>query len=497
MNMKSLFIIGGLLSMMTLVSSCDDKLSALPTQSKVDGNLIVDQKSAEYALNGIYYQYAQCGVDNYSIESTGCSSLYEIYPANVAGVIDYYQGPYMFEVHGGSAYESYSNYIWYPFYQQLTAANSVISQVEEAPDSWFSGERKSEIIAEARFMRALIHYNVLRMFGYYWDINSPYGAILRMEHTTSHNLSKARSTVKETYEAIMDDLKYAIEYMPEENPNYYANVWVAKGLKVRVLMMRGQNSDYAEAAELAYDIIENGPYSLEANTLDIFHSKGLSSSEVMFGIEPKSNQTEVLEAYYYRETPQWLPSEKFLALFENDPRKEKLFLEKEVQTYEYVFDPDGGYHLEMVTKIYNIICKHMPTTALYATDIEESQYQMRLGEMYLLRAEALARTNNLPEAKNLLRTVMEHAGLTDFAELDAVSDEHSFMQVYFNEYLKNMFCESGREWDIMMRMPSDIVQGFNEEYSKVQYSIFPIPIDEFKNNYALDKDDQNPGYSVS
>lgn len=219
MKIKNILALGGILVTLTTITSCDDKLSALPTQSKVDGNLIVDQKSAEYALNGVYYLYAQCTTDNYNIESTGCCSSYEIYPANIAGTIVYYQGPYMLETHGSSNYETYSNYIWLPFYQQLTAANSVIDQVKSAPDSWFNGNRKNEILGEASFMRALIHYNILRMFGYYWDIDSPYGAIIRTEPSTSHNISKPRNTVKETYDAIMDDLEFAINNTPEENPN--------------------------------------------------------------------------------------------------------------------------------------------------------------------------------------------------------------------------------------------------------------------------------------
>lgn len=44
----------GILSQM----SCDDQLNALPTQSKVEGNVIVDQKSAEVALNGVYYCFS-------------------------------------------------------------------------------------------------------------------------------------------------------------------------------------------------------------------------------------------------------------------------------------------------------------------------------------------------------------------------------------------------------------------------------------------------------
>jgi hypothetical protein len=59
-----------------------------------------------------------------------------------------------------------------------------------------------------------------------------------------------------------------------------------------------------------------------------------------------------------------------------------------------------------------------------ANEVEESQYMMRLTEIYLLRAEALARIggeSNLIAAKGLLKTVMEHAGITDFTALDAAS----------------------------------------------------------------------------
>ena len=54
-----------ILSFLGIISqmSCDDQLNALPTQSKVVGNVIVDQKSAEVALNGVYYRFAQGGDD--------------------------------------------------------------------------------------------------------------------------------------------------------------------------------------------------------------------------------------------------------------------------------------------------------------------------------------------------------------------------------------------------------------------------------------------------
>lgn len=80
-KIKTYLAAGGCLLAMALTTACEDRLSALPSQSKVDDNLIVDQKSAEYALNGIYYMYAQCGTDNYDVLSTGCTLSQEIYPA--------------------------------------------------------------------------------------------------------------------------------------------------------------------------------------------------------------------------------------------------------------------------------------------------------------------------------------------------------------------------------------------------------------------------------
>ncbi|MFR7879411.1 MAG: hypothetical protein ACLU4J_25145 [Butyricimonas paravirosa] len=72
----------GILSQM----SCDDQLNALPTQSKVEGNVIVDQKSAEVALNGVYYRFAEGG-DDRGTPSTQWGYSQEIVPAYLSGYI--------------------------------------------------------------------------------------------------------------------------------------------------------------------------------------------------------------------------------------------------------------------------------------------------------------------------------------------------------------------------------------------------------------------------
>ncbi|MBQ1773602.1 MAG: RagB/SusD family nutrient uptake outer membrane protein [Prevotella sp.] len=490
MNKIYQFVCAGLIA--CSFCACNDELEALPGQSKVDGNVVVDQASAIVALNGVYYTYAQCGTDNYDVKSTGCSSFYEIMPADFAGTAVYYQGPYMFETHDVQSISRYGGYFWTPQYGTVNAANALIKQVNAANDNWFVGNKKQEILGEAYAMRALADWNLLMLFGYSWDTSSPYGIINRTEQSTTLTLPKGRSTVKESYDQILSDLDFAIANAPTTNDNCYISKWAAKGLKARVLMQRGEGSDYQDAAALCADIINNGPYALEDNVMDIFHTKGLGSSEVIFGIMPKDNQTDVYETYFYRGSPQYNPSEPLLALFEGDPRKEQMFFDCVSQAYYW----DENGELVWYDAVSTAICKHLTPGVMQANTIEETQYQLRLTEIYLLRAEALAHTGDLAGAGELLKTVMGHAGIEDFSAVDAATTKEAMLQQIFNEALRNLSFECGLEHCMMLRFPESITLQFNPAYTNKQYNVFPIPSDEFKYNYELKESDQNPGYTI-
>ena len=493
-TMKTAYILLGAALLLggTALTSCDDKLSELPKQYKVDGNAVVDQKSAQTLLNGMYYTYVKSGTDNYDQQSTQCDMYYSVLPADFAGLYKYYQGDYMFEQHGSTSVTSYSSYFWTTHYSTVNAANCVIDQVTAANDSWFAGNKKKEILGEAYGMRALAFYNLLRLCGYSWDVNSPYGIILRTQSSKVSNSSMPRSSVKDTYAQILSDCDYAIQNAPSENEHYYITRWFAEGLKARVLMLRGADGDYAAAAELAKDVIDNSPYALEDNVMDVFKTKGVDSQEVIFGIKPYDKQTNVYENYFYRGEPQYLPTDNFVALFNDDPRKDKVLGTANVRnihwnddgTYSWVYEPAAciGKFVDIVNNTTNTIT--------------ESQYDMRLTEMYLLRAEALVRCGgDMTEARSLLKTVLTHAGYTDVAFVDVATSSDALLKLIFDEDIRNLFGEGGREIDFMLRFGS-IATDFNSQYENAQYNVFPIPTDEFKYNSLLTKDMQNPGYSA-
>lgn len=494
----------GLLFLAVLIpfASCSDDLNELPSQNRVDGNVVTDVKSAKALLNGVYYSYAQCGTDNYNIKSTLCSQQYELIPADLAGTAVYYQGPYMLETHDISNMTRYSQYLWQAYYKVVEAANAALQQIGESSDGMYPNGVKSQLLAQAHGMRALAYYNILRFFGYSWDANSPYGVVLRTEPTMATSLPAGRVSVADSYNFIISDLDDCIAHAPAQINNYNFGKYAAEGVKARVLMMRGQDGDYAEALRLCEDIISNGGYSLD-NYADIFHKNGLNSPEVIFGIQPKENQTNVYETYYYRGSAQYFPSDKLLALYDinKDPRKEQMYMG--TPTMLFGFREDGSYYTYYDTRY--TICKHLdPATStkngnlitFEAGTVEESQYQMRLSEIYLLKSEAEARLGNLAAAKADLRTVETKAGITDFSSLDKADSYEAVMQVLFDEAIKNLSFECGLEHDYLLRFPSTITTAFNSYYADKTTSVFPIPVSEFQYNTALTDKDQNPGYSA-
>lgn len=472
-----------LLGMGLLSTSCDDQLNALPTQQIVEEDLITDAASAEVALNGVYYCFVQAGTDYFDSKSTSYAFYYEIMPSMFSGLANYGYGTMSLELHSN---DGYGDYLWSYFYTTVTAANSVIAQMEEADDSWFSDDRKTEIIAEAKLLRAYSYYELLRWFGYHWDIDSEYGIILRSEPTSVYNQSMDRSSVSETYDFILDDIDYAITYGPsaDSRGNYYVNEWVARGLKARVLMLRGEGTDYADAASLAAEIINSGEYTLESNMTDIF-DKGLDSSEVMFGTYPYSGQAGEFNRYFsYGSTPYYPLSDAFIALYaDDDPRLTALM--------------KSNYMLDYNTYTYSyrqLNCKHYDLSSGSYSDDSEVCYPMRLTEFYLLRAEALVYTGgDTDEIKSLVKTIETCAGLTDFSAIEEASTDEELLREIYVELLRNMFNESGRELDPLMRMPTSVVEDICPYTETPATMVLPIPDDEFDFNSALTS--QNPGYS--
>lgn len=141
-------------------------------------------------------------------------------------------------------------------YITIYRANQLISKKDDVAD--ISSDEKVQLEAEARFLRALSHHGILRLFaqpiGYTPD-NSHLGIVLRMKVSQEVGL---RSSVKTCYDSILVDLKFAEQNLPENN-GVYASKWSAKALLARVYL---DLNEFELAASSASEVINSGQFSL-------------------------------------------------------------------------------------------------------------------------------------------------------------------------------------------------------------------------------------------
>jgi hypothetical protein len=458
-----------LIALVMSQAACEKKLNAPPSQAVVENTLVVDQSSAEIALNGAYYRFA--GVTTVLAATSTRWYSHEVHPAMMAGMMQYGFGAMNFQTNN---FTPASTGDWTLAYNILNAANGAIKGVESLADSKFIGNRKKEILAEAKFLRAYAHFFLLSYFAEWYKLESPYGVMLRKQPLQLSTGTEPRSSVKDSYDYILQDVNEAILNCPDSRPVYYANKVAAKALKMRVLTARAQPTDYAAIIALADEIMGNTKYQLEPNLKDLFQVKGIASTEVLLGITPFASQQGQKSIFEYVQSSVYLATKAYRDLFQNDPRSTWMY--RKVTT--------------------------SPTTALsvdsfyiskFAGAKYEDIYAFRLTEVYLLKAEAIARSGgSLTDAKTLLKTVMAKAGVTDFTAVDNAATKDDVIYQIYLEFSRNMTAEDGIEWMALLRLPFEKVKQIRPSITGQFQYIFPIPATEFQLNSSIGE--QNPGY---
>lgn len=459
---------------------CEKDLDALPMNSKVYEITILDPATAQTALNGAYYAFA-----NATRVKTGWQQN-QTYPAMMTGYLGYGYGQLPLEENRNEGYTTF----WDESYVLLNAVNGVIKGINDLPENMFEGNQKKEMLAEAHFLRAYAHFRLLIFFSQWFDLDSDLGVLLRDELSTLGNIAKKRSTVRESYDFILADLDNAIANGPASNEKYYATKWAALVLKARVLMSRGTDSDFTEVIQITDNVINQGGYELEANPRDIFHSKGLSSEEVILGIKPQAQQ----ELDYYSKSAQYWPGASALYvakaalidLLANDPRADWMI---------------GSPHTSPASPNTSYFAKyHRENTS--PSQLSETDYAMRLTEVYLLKAEAIVRSGgSMREAKDLVHLIQSKSGITltenntHYLDVENAGSRETLLVEIFKETSRSLVAEDGMEWMALLRLPLATVTQIKPTIMSTAQFILPIPVSEFIYNPSFG--DQNPGYSIN
>lgn len=149
-------------------------------------------------------------------------------------------------------------YFWWIGYKMIYAANSNIDGIDpnESPKS-------AHMLGENYFFRALIHFNFVSLYArpYVCGRDNP-GIVLRrgMDYSKTE-----RATVGECYDAVVEDLKTAIEYMSQGTARgdaSYISVKAAKALLARVYLFMGDDH-LQDCIDVCNDLIEKAPAAVK------------------------------------------------------------------------------------------------------------------------------------------------------------------------------------------------------------------------------------------
>ncbi len=139
----------------------------------------------------------------------------------------------------------------------ILRSNLILENIENV--SGMSEADASKMIAEAKFLRGIAHFAVVRLFA------QPYGYTPNNDHlgiiikTNSKVELLPRNTVAEVYQQILSDLTEAETDLPDENSNFaYATKWAAKAALAQVYF---QMHDYDNAYAKANEVISTGPFT--------------------------------------------------------------------------------------------------------------------------------------------------------------------------------------------------------------------------------------------
>jgi hypothetical protein len=167
---------------------------------------------------------------------------------------------------------------WYWTYQYISACNKVIRNLGVVTDP----ATRVRFEGEVRFLRALGHFNLVRLFG----------PIFLMDDLRTPDQAKQmnRVPVAEIYEFIINDLKFAIDNLPATYTSTdlgRATTWAAKTLLAKVYMTL---NDFASAKPLLEEV-ERSHHSLVTTAgsagsayANVFSPSNEMNSEIIFAV---------------------------------------------------------------------------------------------------------------------------------------------------------------------------------------------------------------------
>ena len=389
---------------------------------------------------------------------------------------------------------------WEDSYRGLFNTNQVIENVGLMTSDKINDELKSQIIAEAKFLRAFLHFRLLNYFDKIILIDG-------VPHSED-DLEKELSEREEVWTLIEQDLTDAALELPITQPD--ANI--GRATRGAALAYKGKahlyQKEYTDAVIEFQKVLDLNVYDLNPNFINLFDGSDENSIESIFEIQYSSLKTndEWLGHVYGKFTS---PGE--LGGWGNIEASQRLLnymlSEGEVATtgtydsrlYWTLFfnDPSVDVFGQSYTAVFGAASNRVIFKKYMRSDVPEydngpwqtsmNTVEFRFADLLLMMAEALNESGSTGLAYSHINNVRNRANMNDLTS--GLSQEQMRNRI-IHERIMELAYEGHRffdlrRWDILeTTMQNSGKQGAGN-FSSNQHAFFPIPDTETNTNSAI------------
>jgi hypothetical protein len=279
MKMRKIYIASLALALLTAVS-CKDTFLDVPVQGGVTINS--DPNLAQSLVIGVYASllqgdsWGQGDVHGFAFISVtsimsddadkGSTANDQLVPV---GDIDDFNL---------TSTNKFAETLWGGHYNSIGTANQALKALDAS--TVLPGDVKNEYVAEVRFIRGYLYFNLVRMFG---KVPLVLNVAVDAEDAATNPVFTTRAAVSDVYNAIIADLQFAADNLPLKSvaAQGHVNKGAAQAMLAKVYMYQ---QNWQKVYDLTNEVISSNQYSLLPDYSTLWRQSEDFSAESIFEI---------------------------------------------------------------------------------------------------------------------------------------------------------------------------------------------------------------------
>jgi starch-binding outer membrane protein, SusD/RagB family len=456
------------ISMAVMLLSCKKQLDLQPTDTFSDANAFLTINDIQLGTNAAYADYSAYANDMY------VSAL--ISDEGKLGLDNAGQGALTYRYQYSSDATTGGDVVqaWGGYYAMIDQINRVLPNITNVKATSSEEPRRNILQGQLLALRALAHFELLENYSKVYDPNDPLGVPIML---TSDPLGKpARNTVKDVVAQIDKDFSDAKNLLPAVTVANFSDTVMNK-INIAAYQARFAlyKRDYPSAIAYSTEVISSGVKPLVSGTGFQGIWTDANANETLFRIR-YATSSAIGQLWTTTGGQVYIaPSDKLVASYDAS----------DIRLKTYIGTLSSGDHY--VNKFFT------SSRGGRVVDIKAS----RIAEMYLIRAEAYAKsaTPNLSAGAADLNAV--RASRISGYVAQSFSTSTDLVNAVLNERFKELCFEGFRFYDLkrnnlpVQRLASDANPAWQTLSATSPFFVLPIPRTEINANPNIT---QNVGY---